>query len=66
MKRFIVGVTGASGSIYGVRLIEALLADPGRQVHLIISPAGARVMATELPAGQKFSAGKPATWLQLT
>ena len=48
MKRYIVGITGASGAIYGVRLIEALLAGDGREVHLIVSPAGARVLASEL------------------
>jgi polyprenyl P-hydroxybenzoate/phenylacrylic acid decarboxylase-like protein len=47
-KRYLVGITGASGSIYGARLVEALLADPEREVHLIVSPAGARVMRDEL------------------
>ena len=35
----VVAITGASGSIYGVRLLEVLLA-AGRRVHLVISPAG--------------------------
>lgn len=46
--RVIVAITGASGAIYGVRLIEALLADPAREVHLVVSPAGEQVMAAEL------------------
>lgn len=50
MKRYFVGITGASGSIYGARIIEALLADPAREVHVCVSPAAERVMATELGA----------------
>lgn len=43
----VVGITGASGSIYGVRLVQALLAT-GYQVHLVISNAGWRVLGEEL------------------
>jgi len=42
-----VAITGASGVIYGVRLVEELLKS-GRQVHLIVSEAGALVMEQEL------------------
>lgn len=45
-KRYIVGITGASGAIYGVRLIQCLLAE-GYRVHLIISDAGWRVLKEE-------------------
>lgn len=38
-KRIIVGITGASGVIYGVRLLE-LLRDTGYETHLIVSEAG--------------------------
>jgi len=43
----VLGITGASGAAYGVRLLEVLLA-AGREVHLSISPSGAAVLATEL------------------
>ncbi len=43
-----VGITGASGSIYGVRLVEGLLKN-GYGVDLVITSAGERVMAGELP-----------------
>jgi 4-hydroxy-3-polyprenylbenzoate decarboxylase len=46
-KRWILGITGASGSIYGVRLCSELL-DLGYQVHLIITDAGWRVLNEEL------------------
>jgi len=43
----VLGITGASGAPYGVRLLEVLLGE-GREVHLAISPSGAAVLATEL------------------
>jgi len=43
----VVGLTGASGSAYGVRLIEVAL-KAGRTVHLTISPAAVEVMDKEL------------------
>ena len=43
----VVGITGASGAVYAVRLLEVLL-EAGREVHLAISPAGEAVIATEL------------------
>ncbi|MEE9240797.1 MAG: UbiX family flavin prenyltransferase [bacterium] len=44
----IVGVTGASGSIYGVRLLEVLrTAYPEVKTHLVVSRAGRRVLRHE-------------------
>ena len=40
-------MTGASGSIYGVRLLQVLRA-LGREVHLTISPAAVQVLDREL------------------
>lgn len=37
MKRIIVGVSGASGVIYGVRLLEKLRAAGGVETHLVMS-----------------------------
>jgi len=42
-----IGVTGASGAVYGVRLLEVLRAS-GRDVHLSISPSGRDVIRQEL------------------
>src|ERR1700722_14055976 len=43
----VVALTGASGSVYGVRLIEVLLR-AGRTVHLTISPAAVEVFEREI------------------
>jgi polyprenyl P-hydroxybenzoate/phenylacrylic acid decarboxylase-like protein len=40
-KRLIVAMTGATGSIYGVRILETLRALGGWETHLIVSDAGA-------------------------
>ena len=46
-KPIILAMTGASGSIYAVRLLEVLLA-AGYDVHLTISSAGRLVIEQEL------------------
>jgi 4-hydroxy-3-polyprenylbenzoate decarboxylase len=49
MKRVVVGISGASGSIYGVRLLEQLRKDPGTEIHLVVSAAGKRTLVAETP-----------------
>ncbi|MGO4107477.1 UbiX family flavin prenyltransferase [Paenibacillus sp. YAF4_2] len=46
-KRWVVGITGASGSIYGIRLIEELL-QSDYLVHVVVTEAGWRVLKEEL------------------
>ena len=48
MKRLIVGITGASAGIYGVRLLEVLTKHEDIEVHLTISASGARALSEEL------------------
>jgi len=43
----VLGITGASGAPYAVRLLQVLL-DAGREVHLSISPSGQAVIGAEL------------------
>ena len=37
MKRLIVGISGASGAIYGVRLLQVLRDVAGVETHLVMS-----------------------------
>lgn len=46
MSEFTVVITEASGSVYGLRLVERLLA-AGNGVELIVTPSGRRVTAEE-------------------
>ena len=46
-ERIIIAICGASGSIYAMRLLKALLEEP-REVHLIISERGKEVAAHEV------------------
>jgi 2,5-furandicarboxylate decarboxylase 2 len=39
-KRLIVGITGATGAVYGVRLLEAIAKLDGWESHLVLSDAG--------------------------
>lgn len=50
--RIVVGITGATGAIYGVRLLERLK-QLGAQTHLIVSPAGVLNVHHELGLDRK-------------
>ena len=45
-RRLIVGITGASGSIFGIRLLERLR-DTDVESHLVLSRWGARTLVHE-------------------
>jgi 4-hydroxy-3-polyprenylbenzoate decarboxylase len=46
-QRLIVGISGASGAIYGIRLLEVLQQLPEIDTHLIISKAAKRTIVLE-------------------
>lgn len=53
MKRLIVAITGASGALYGVRLLAQLQRTEGVETHLMISDAAALNLHHELDLKRK-------------
>lgn len=47
MDRLIVGITGATGTIYGVRIMELLRSHGGVEIHLIMSRAAKMTLKME-------------------
>ncbi|OGB34637.1 MAG: 3-octaprenyl-4-hydroxybenzoate carboxy-lyase [Burkholderiales bacterium RIFCSPLOWO2_02_FULL_66_35] len=47
-RRLLVAITGASGAVYGLRLLQVLGAMPGVQVHAVVSDAGWLTLRHEL------------------
>jgi 4-hydroxy-3-polyprenylbenzoate decarboxylase len=48
LRRIIVAITGASGAVYGVRLLHALRAAADVETHLLVTPAGVLNLKQEL------------------
>ncbi|HCR3981307.1 TPA: UbiX family flavin prenyltransferase [Kluyvera ascorbata] len=47
MKRLIIGISGASGAIYGVRMLEVLQSVPDVETHLVMSLAARQTLSLE-------------------
>jgi len=52
-RRLIVAITGATGSIYGIRLLQVLRDMPGIETHLMLSEAGVLNLHQELDMNRK-------------
>ncbi|WP_314184425.1 UbiX family flavin prenyltransferase [Aggregatibacter kilianii] len=46
-KQLVIGITGASGAVYAIRLLELLKAHPLVETHLIISQAAKQTISAE-------------------
>jgi len=53
LKRIIVGISGASGAIYGLRLLEVLRQTPDVETHLIVSDSARLILDHETSAVQE-------------
>ncbi len=47
MRRIVVGISGASGSIYGYAALKALQATPGVETHLVLSAQAKQTIVLE-------------------
>jgi polyprenyl P-hydroxybenzoate/phenylacrylic acid decarboxylase-like protein len=51
-RRIVLAITGASGAVYGVRLLEELGKVDDVETHLVVSKAGLLNLSTELEIGR--------------
>ena len=49
MRRLIVGMSGATGSIYGIRILQVLAREPEFETHLVMSKAAKMTVQVETP-----------------
>ncbi len=47
MRRLIIGISGGSGAIYGIRTLEALTAVPDVETHQVMSGSARSTIADE-------------------
>jgi 4-hydroxy-3-polyprenylbenzoate decarboxylase len=52
-RRLVIGITGATGALYAVRMLKALQGVPDVETHVVISPSGVLNIKYELDIGRK-------------
>jgi 4-hydroxy-3-polyprenylbenzoate decarboxylase len=52
-RRLVIAITGATGAIYGIRLLQVLRDMPGVETHLMLSEAGVLNLHQELDMNRK-------------
>ena len=52
-RRLLIAITGATGAIYGIRLLQVLHGMPGVETHLMLSEAGVLNLHQELDMNRK-------------
>ncbi len=52
-RRIVIAMTGASGAVYGVRLLETLREIDGIETHLVVTRAAVLNIAAELPTPRR-------------
>ena len=52
-RRLVIAITGATGAIYGIRLLQVLREMPGMETHLMLSDAGVLNLHQELDMKRK-------------
>jgi 4-hydroxy-3-polyprenylbenzoate decarboxylase len=53
VKRIVVGISGATGAAYGVRLLQVLRRDPQLELHLVLSGPAKRTILEETDVSVK-------------
>lgn len=53
MRRLIVGMSGATGSIFGIRILQVLAPMPDIETHLVMSKAAKMTLQVETPHSAK-------------
>lgn len=51
-RRIVIAITGATGAIYGVRLLQEMRRDASIETHVVVSRAGSLSAAAELDLGR--------------
>lgn len=54
VKKIVIGISGASGVIYGIRLLEVLRNAPQVETHLVISTSALRTLTLETNYTSRF------------